>query len=57
MEPKGLDEIVANIWDWDLAWRVLYEDGEGKGQTVQRTGGDPLSVELHAGLELPPRHE
>ncbi len=57
-EPTAPDEIVANVWDWDPEWRVLwYEDGERKGEMARRTGYDPLSVELHAGDELPPRRE
>ena len=55
-EPTAPDEIVANVWDWDPEWRVLWhEDGEERGEMTRRTGYDPLSVELHAGDELPPR--
>lgn len=57
-DPKAPDEIVANVWDWDPAWSVIwYEDGERKGEMAQRTGHDPLSVRLHTGPDLPPRRE
>jgi hypothetical protein len=55
-DPRAPDEIVANVWDWDPAWTIVwYEDGERKGQMAQRTGHDPLSVRLHTGPDLPPR--
>lgn len=54
--PAAPDEIVANVWDWDPAWTVTwYEGGERRGPMARRVGRDPLSVELHAGPELPPR--
>jgi hypothetical protein len=50
------DEIVANVWDWDPEWTVLwYEDGERRGEMARRTARDPLSVKLHTGPDLPPR--
>jgi hypothetical protein len=50
------DEIVANVWDWDPEWTVLYyEDGERKGPMGRRVGLDPLAAELHTGPDLPPR--
>ncbi|MFC1662285.1 calcineurin-like phosphoesterase C-terminal domain-containing protein, partial [Gemmatimonadota bacterium] len=55
-DPSAPDEIVANIWDWDPEWQVVwYENGEPKGEMAQRVGTDPLSEELHRGDELPPR--
>jgi hypothetical protein len=55
-DPGAPDEVVANIWDWDPEWTVVwYEDGERKGPMARRTGRDPLSVQLHAGRDLPPR--
>lgn len=59
--PRGADptaphEIVANVWDWDPAWRVVwYEDGLRKGRMARRTGTDPLSESLHRGTALPER--
>ena len=55
-DPAAPDEIVANVWDWDPEWQVVwYEDGQRKGRMSRRTGRDPLSVELHEGPELPLR--
>jgi hypothetical protein len=55
-DPAAPDEVVANVWNWDPAWRVVwYEDGERRGPMSRRTGLDPLSVELHMGPDLPPR--
>ncbi len=55
-DPKAPDEIVANIWDWDPAWKVnWYEGGVLRGEMARRTSLDPLSVELHSGSDLPPR--
>ncbi|MBC3538597.1 calcineurin-like phosphoesterase C-terminal domain-containing protein [Rufibacter sediminis] len=61
--PKGSvkdrpDEIVANVWNWDPAWKVIwFEDGVRKGEMKQETGLDPLSVQLHAGPNLPAKHK
>ncbi|MEZ4701114.1 MAG: calcineurin-like phosphoesterase family protein [Rhodothermales bacterium] len=53
-DPTAPDEIVANVWDADPEWEVVwYEDGERKGRMGQRLGLDPMSIELHAGPELP----
>jgi hypothetical protein len=55
-DPTAPREVVANVWDWDPEWRVVwYEDGERRGEMARRVGLDPLSVELHAGEELPLR--
>lgn len=55
-DPSAPEEIVANVWDWDPEWTVVwYEDGERKGGMARRVGTDPLSEELHRGEELPPR--
>ena len=55
-DPKAPDEIVANVWDWDPEWQVVwYENGDRRGSMAQRVGLDPLSVELHTGPDLPPR--
>lgn len=54
--PGAPDEIVANVWDWDPEWAVVwYEGGERKGEMARRVGLDPQSVELHTGPELPSR--
>jgi len=53
-DPSAPDEIVANVWDADPEWTIVwYEDGARKGEMAQRTGTDPLSEALHRGEELP----
>jgi hypothetical protein len=55
-DPTAPDEIVANVWDWDPEWTVVwYEDGERRGEMARHVGTDPLSEELHRGDGLPPR--
>jgi hypothetical protein len=56
IDPKAPDEIVANVWNWDPEWTVVwYEGGERRGLMSRRRGLDPLSVELHTGPTIPPR--
>ena len=53
-DPSAPDEFVANVWDWDPEWTVRwFADGEPRGLMARRPGRDPLSVELHAGDDLP----
>ena len=55
-DPGAPDEIVANVWDWDPEWVVVwYEGGDRRGRMARRIGLDPLSVQLHTGPGLPPR--
>ncbi len=55
-DPGAPDEIVANVWDWDPEWRVVwYEDGMRRGAMARRPGTDPLSESLHRGSDLPER--
>ncbi len=57
-DKKAPDEIVANVWDWDPAWQVVwYENGERRGAMARRTGHDPLSLELHKGDDKPERRK
>ena len=50
------EEMLANVWNWDPTWSVVwYEDGDRRGAMAQRVGLDPLSVELHTGPDLPSR--
>ena len=57
-DPAMPDAVVANVWDWDPAWKVVwYEDGERRGEALRRRGNDPLSVELHYGPDKPPRRK
>ncbi|MEM6337285.1 MAG: calcineurin-like phosphoesterase family protein [Bacteroidota bacterium] len=55
-DPTAPTEIIANVWDWDPAWTVIwYEDGQRRGEMARRTGLDPLSIEQHTGPNLPER--
>jgi C terminal of Calcineurin-like phosphoesterase len=56
--PARPDEVVANVWNWDPEWKVIwFEDGISKGPMQQATALDPLAVELHAGPNLPAKHK
>jgi hypothetical protein len=56
-EPQIPESIVANVWDYDPSWTVVwYEDGERKGKMEMRRGLDPMAVKLYAGPDLPARH-
>lgn len=53
-DPAVPDAVIANVWDWDPAWKVVwFEDGERRGPAVRRRGTDPLAVTLHKGPDLP----
>lgn len=55
-DPAAPDELVANVWNWDPAWRVEWSaDGTPRGPMARRVGHDPLSLQLHKGPELPAR--
>ena len=50
------DEIVANIWDADPNWEIVwFEDGIRKGLMSNRLGKDPMSVKMHTGPDAPER--
>jgi hypothetical protein len=56
-DPAAPDEIVANVWDWDPGWQVVWiEEGIRKGRMARRRGKDPLAVHLQAGPERPAKH-
>ena len=56
-DPTVPDQLIANVWDADPRWKVLwYEDGERKGEMKKRRGLDPFSVKLHRGPALPRKH-
>jgi hypothetical protein len=48
-------ELIANIWDWDPEWRVVwFTDGEPRGELPRRAvGWDPLAVQLQIGTSKP----
>ncbi|MCC5942731.1 MAG: calcineurin-like phosphoesterase C-terminal domain-containing protein [Balneolaceae bacterium] len=55
-DPDAPHEIVANVWDWEPEWNVVwYEGGDRRGRMSQRLGRDPKSVELHSGSDKPER--
>ncbi len=57
-DPSARGELIANIWNWDPEWTVRwFTDGEPRGAMERRRGVDPLSLELHAGPDLPERRE
>lgn len=57
-DPNRPDEIIANVWDANDDWKVVwYEDGERKGAMTKARGLDPLSVKLHSGDQLPLKHK
>lgn len=48
------DHFSVNVWNWDPAWQVeWFEDGKPMGALTREVALDPLSVELHSGLENP----
>jgi 3',5'-cyclic AMP phosphodiesterase CpdA len=55
-DPSAPTDIVANVWDWDPAWKVVwYENGERRGAMSRRLGRDPRSVKEQTGPDRPPR--
>jgi hypothetical protein len=55
-DPAAPEELVANVWDADDSWTVVwYEDGARRGRMARRVGFDPVSLRIHAGEEMPPR--
>lgn len=55
-DPSAPDELVANVWDADPEWTVVwYENGERRGRMARRVGYDPVSLRIHPGDRLPPR--
>jgi hypothetical protein len=57
-DPTAPQDLVANVWDADDSWTVVwYENGERRGLMSRRLGLDPRSVEEHTGPEKPPRRQ
>jgi len=57
-DPTAPEEIVANVWNWDPAWTVVwYQGADRRGAMARRTGLDPLSVAQHLGPDLPERRK
>ncbi|HYF71035.1 MAG TPA: calcineurin-like phosphoesterase family protein [Ohtaekwangia sp.] len=57
--PMGSDKqkpeyFSVNVWNWDPAWKVTwFENGEPRGEMYRDVAYDPLSVELHLGIQKP----
>ncbi len=57
-DPERPEYQAVNVWNWDPDWKVTWlEDGIRKGEMERIVAHDPLSVELHAGPELPSRRK
>jgi hypothetical protein len=55
-DPKSPSDLVANVWDADPSWTVVWhEDGRPRGPMRQGVGLDPLAVEQQTGPDKPPR--
>lgn len=55
-DPTAPTDLVANVWDWDPEWKVVwYEGADRRGELSRRVGLDPVSVKAHTGPSLPPR--
>jgi len=56
-DPARPGEIVANVWNWDPQWRVLwYEDGIRRGEMLRARGLDPTAVALYQGNDRPSKN-
>ncbi|GAB2699091.1 calcineurin-like phosphoesterase C-terminal domain-containing protein [Mucilaginibacter koreensis] len=53
-QSTGQKQLVANVWNWDPAWKVEYWlDGQHKGELKNQHGLDPEAVKLYKGDQLP----
>jgi len=56
-DPEAPDAFVANVWDADDEWTVVwYEDGVQRGAMERRVGLDPLARRLYEGEDQPDKH-
>jgi Icc-related predicted phosphoesterase len=56
-DPAQPQSIIANVWDADESWKVVwYENGERRGLMRRTRGYDPLARRLHLGKDLPAKH-
>ncbi|SHF71765.1 Calcineurin-like phosphoesterase [Mariniphaga anaerophila] len=52
--PERPENIVANVWNWDDDWRVIwFEDGVRKGEMERYLGYDPQAYKNMFGSEMP----
>ena len=53
-DPLHPEEMIANVWDWDPSWEVVWlEDGVRRGALAPRVGFDPLTVARFDGDRAP----
>jgi len=51
---EGQTRMIANVWNWDPAWKVEYFlDDKPMGTLKNEIAYDPLSVKLYKGDQLP----
>jgi hypothetical protein len=56
-DPAAPDEFIANVWDADDQWTVVwYEDGIQTGRMARRVGTDPMSKRLYEGPDKPKKN-
>jgi hypothetical protein len=57
-DPKAPDDVVANVWDADDRWTVVWYEGvDRRGTMGRRLAHDPVAVVQHTGPAKPPRRE
>jgi hypothetical protein len=50
-QPDSNGRFVANIWNWDAGWKVMwYEDGKQSGDMKRITGYDPFISDFNKTL-------
>jgi hypothetical protein len=53
-DPRRPDEWIANVWNWDPEWKVVwYERGDRRGEMSRARGLDPMAVSLYQGEHKP----
>jgi hypothetical protein len=56
-DPTAPDEFLANVWDADAEWTIVwYEDGVRTGRMARRVGTDPMSKQLYEGSDKPQKN-
>ncbi len=56
-DPERPNALIANVWDADDAWRIIwYEDGVEQGPMEAYVGTDPQAEDLYRGNNQPERH-
>jgi len=53
-DPSRPHEWIANVWNWDPEWTVVwYEGGDRRGEMSRARGLDPMAVSLYQGEYKP----